>query len=127
MSDALAAVGQHHRQIADHPAGIRSTTPLLDSRQSQRQRLREPELVGHLGEQRAARARDQARSVRVTSTVTGRPSRVTFKGEPPQARSSTVTKPKGSPAQPDVRAPRRAVAARSGLMWALLRTQEFME
>jgi hypothetical protein len=64
VRDALAAVGQHHRQIADHPAGIMSTTPLLDSRQSQRQRLREPELVGHLGEQRAGRARDQARSVR---------------------------------------------------------------
>ena len=34
VRDALAAVGEHHREIADHPARIMTTTPLLDRRQA---------------------------------------------------------------------------------------------
>jgi len=29
IRQALAAIGEHHRQIADHPAGIMTATTLL--------------------------------------------------------------------------------------------------
>jgi hypothetical protein len=61
---ALAAVGQHHREIADYPARVMPATPLLDRCQPQRQRPRESDLVSNLRDQRRARVRDQARSVR---------------------------------------------------------------
>jgi hypothetical protein len=64
VRDTFAAVGEHHREIADHPARVMTATPLLDRRQPQRQRLREPDLVRHLRDQRGARVRDQPRSVR---------------------------------------------------------------
>ena len=64
IRDALAAVGQHHREIDDHPAGIMTTTPLLDPRQPARHSAREPELARDLPEQRGPRVRHQPRSVR---------------------------------------------------------------
>ena len=57
LRDALAAVDQHHREIADHAARIMTATPLLDRSQPQRQRLREPQLVSHLRNQRRAGVR----------------------------------------------------------------------
>jgi hypothetical protein len=36
IGDALAAVDEHHREIADHPARVMTATPLLDRRQPQR-------------------------------------------------------------------------------------------
>ena len=64
IRDALAAVGQHHREIGDHPAGIMTTTPPFDPRQPARHSAREPELVRDLPEQRGPRVRHQPRSVR---------------------------------------------------------------
>jgi len=61
---ALAAVGEHHRQITNHTARVVTATALLDRAQPQRQRLRQPQLVGHLRQQCAARVRHQPRSVR---------------------------------------------------------------
>jgi hypothetical protein len=60
----LAAVNEHHREIAEHPTRIMTTTALLAPGQPHRQRPRQTELVGHLGDQRAARMRNQTRSVR---------------------------------------------------------------
>jgi hypothetical protein len=64
VADALTAVGEHRRQITDHPARIVTPAALLQASQPQRQSAREPELVGHLREQRRVRVRDQTVSVR---------------------------------------------------------------
>ena len=60
VRDALAAVGEHHREIADHPTRVMTTTPLLDARQTHRQRAREP--------QPCPRPAPAARSPRATPT-----------------------------------------------------------
>ena len=104
VSDALAAVGEHHRQITDHPARIMTTTPLLEHRQSARQRTLEPDRVRDLGKQRAAGMRHQPRSVRrdfyrYPPSVTHHP-----QGETPSSRFRTSTIPR-IPAVPDVPAP----------------------
>src|SRR3954453_16435982 len=55
----LRHVGEYHSQIANHPAGIVTATALLQDSQSPQQPTRESKLVSHLGEQSAARTRDQ--------------------------------------------------------------------
>ena len=87
VSDALAAVGEHHREITDHPARVMATTPLLDRPQPDRQRPREPDRVGDLAQQRAPACETSPAPSDVTSTVTHRPSRITRKVNP-QARDS---------------------------------------
>ena len=91
---ALATIGHHHHEIANHPARVMTATPLLDRSQPQRQRLREPHLVSDLGHERAARMRDQTRSVRCDfygyrASITHHP-----QGEPPSSGSRTFDKPK---------------------------------
>jgi hypothetical protein len=117
IRDALAAVGEHHRQIADHAARVMPATALLDRGQPQRQRLREPEPVGHPSQQRTARVRHQTRSVR--RDFYGYRASIThhLQGEPP----SSSLRPSASrriAAQPDVSAPPHTggavVTARSG-------------
>ena len=119
---ALTSVGQHHREIADHPARVMTATPLLDRSQPQRQRLREPDLVSDLRDERGARVRDQARSVRrdfygYRASITNH-----LQGEPPSSGSRTVSKPKDPCSAGRFRAPARrgrghypAATARSGL------------
>jgi hypothetical protein len=61
---AVAAVGEHHRQVADDAPGIVPAAPLTHPRQAARQRPGRAEPVGRLGQQPCARVRHQARSVR---------------------------------------------------------------
>src|SRR3954469_13506624 len=95
-----------------------TTTTPLDLTKPQRQRSREPELVGHPSQQRGARVRHEPRSVRrdfygYRAPITHHP-----QGEPPSSGSGPSTSPT-IPAQPDVSAPPpaggAAVTARFGL------------
>ena len=91
---ALAAVGKHHRQIADHPTQIMPTTTTLDARKTRRQRVRQPHRVRHLPKQRSPGVRDQARSVRrdfyrSPTSVTHHP-----QGDLQSSRFATFDKPK---------------------------------
>ena len=94
VGHALAAVGEHHRQIADHPPRVMSATALLDRGQAQRQRLRQPQLVGCLRQQRAACVRHQPGSVR--RDFYGYRAFIAhhLQGEPPSSGSRTFSKPK---------------------------------
>jgi hypothetical protein len=60
---------------------VMTTTTLLQSRQPQRQRARQPEIAGDLRQQRRARVRGQARSTCRQRVVTGRSGLATG-GEP---------------------------------------------
>jgi hypothetical protein len=64
VRDTLTTVGEHHREIAEHPARIMATTPLLARCQPRRQRTCQPDLVRDLPEQRSPRVRHQTCSVR---------------------------------------------------------------
>jgi hypothetical protein len=105
IAKAVAAVGEHHRQVAHHPTRIVTAGALAHPGQAVRQRPREPCLVGHLRQQRAARVRDQPVSVRrdfygETAAITLHP-----QGDPPEPG----LRPSNSrilPAQPDIPAPR---------------------
>lgn len=79
VGQAVPAIGHHHRQVAHHAAVIVPGPARLQTGQAQRQRLREPGLVGDLGEQRAARMRHQPSPSALTSTVKLRASHCTFK------------------------------------------------
>jgi hypothetical protein len=50
VGQAIAAVGEHHHQIADDATGIVPEAPLAHRRQRARQRRRQPEPVGRLGQ-----------------------------------------------------------------------------
>ena len=63
IGQAVAAVGEHHRQIADHAARVVAAVALTQPAKPDRQRPCQPGLVGDLGQQRAARARHQPVSV----------------------------------------------------------------
>ena len=115
IGHALAAVGQHHRQVPNHPARVMPTTSLLQARQPQRQRPGQSNLVSDLRYQRAARVRHQTRSIR--RDLYGYPASSTHhpQGEPPSSGSGPSTSPR-IPAQPDRTEPPGAVLiARSGL------------
>ena len=64
VGQAIAAIGEHHRQIANHAATVMAAGPQPRLAQRRRQRPRQTGLVGHSGQQRAARMRHQPRSVR---------------------------------------------------------------
>jgi hypothetical protein len=105
VREAVAAVGEHHREVAHDAAGIAPRAALALPRKPNRQRPRQPRLVRHLRQQRAARMRHQPRSVRrdfygETAAITLHP-----QGDPPELgnRASTTQR---LPAQPDKTAPR---------------------
>src|SRR3954467_10907220 len=97
-----------------------TTTPLLDRAQRPRERARQPGLVRYLRQQRAARMRHQAASVR--HDVYGYKASIThhLQGEPPELDSSPVSKPKNRCSAGRFRAPARpgarGVTARPGLV-----------
>ncbi len=64
VSDALAAVSEHHRQITDHCAGVMTTPALLECCEPDRQRPGQADLVADLGDQRGPGVRHQAGPVR---------------------------------------------------------------
>src|SRR5487761_2097633 len=113
---------EHPREIPDHPARIMTTPTLLQASQPQRQRPRQPKLISDLRQQRAARMRDQTRSVRLD--FYGYPASITHhpQGEPPKLDSRPSTSRRIA-APPDVSAPPAhpggaALTARSGLAGA---------
>jgi len=117
-SQALPAVGHRHRQVAQHPPRVVAAPALLHRRQVCRQRLREPQLVGDLREQRGACVRDQTGSVRRDLYRDIAAIALHLHGDPPTARESGFDTPILQ-AQPDIPAPRpaqgAAVNAESGL------------
>jgi hypothetical protein len=64
VCERLAAVGEHHREVAEDAAGIVAAAALAHRRQLPRERPREATLIGDLAEQGGPRVRDQALSVR---------------------------------------------------------------
>src|ERR1039458_537456 len=79
VRDAFAAVGQHHREVADHPARVMTATPLLDPSQPRRQRRGDPTLSAPWAISALPARETKPAPSDVTSTVTGRPSRITVK------------------------------------------------
>ena len=84
VRQAVPAVGEHHRQIPDHAPKVVAGPPRLQIAKAQRQRPRQPRLVGHPREQRAARVRHQALSVR--RDFYGNPAPIVrhLQGDPPK-------------------------------------------
>ena len=123
IRDALAAVSEHHRQIPNHPTRIMTTTALLEPPEPHRQRPREPQLVGHLNEQRGARPRHQSLSVRRDLYRENAFSTHHLQGEPPQGRPSLLADRRIA-THSDISAPPPAggagITAKSGLVgpWA---------
>jgi hypothetical protein len=83
---AVAPIGEHHRQVAHHPAGIVPAPPLAHPDKAPRQRPCQAQPVGRLGQQRRARVRDQTLSVRPdfygeTAAIALHP-----QGDPPERR-----------------------------------------
>ena len=64
VAHAITTVGEHHRQIPDHPSRTVRRTPLPRRRQRPRQRAGQPYAIGQLDQQRHPSARDQPLSVR---------------------------------------------------------------
>ncbi len=79
VGQAVAAVGQHHRQVAHDAARIVPAAPLAHRRQTLRQRRRQAEPVGRLGQQPAPACDTSPSPSDATSTVKRRPSRCTLK------------------------------------------------
>src|ERR1019366_1122498 len=114
----VAAVGEHHRQIPDHPTRIMPATPLPHPHKRVRELARESHPISNLREQRGTRVRYQTLSVR--RDIYGERALSTRhpQGEPPSSGSGPSASPR-IPATPDVQAPRpsrgASLNARSGL------------
>jgi len=100
IGQAVAAVGEHHRQVTHDAAHVVAGLTRLEIAKAQRQRPRQPRLVGDLGQQRAARVRHQARSVR--RHFYGYPAPIVrhLQGDPPESVLQAST-PRRIPAQAD--------------------------
>ena len=55
IGDRFAAIGEHHRQIDQHPAAVMAPTTLLRRRHRRRQPLGQPELIGQIAQQARTR------------------------------------------------------------------------
>ena len=64
VRQTIAAVGEHHRQITDHPAGVMPSATLTNRGQHTRKLPGESDPVSDLAKQRRTRVRNQALSVR---------------------------------------------------------------
>jgi hypothetical protein len=100
VGQAVAAVGEHHRQITDHPARVMTGAALAQPGQLLGQLLGQPRAVGHPSQQAAARMRDQTGSVRRHFYLHQAPIAHHLQGEPPESdfRPSTSRR---IPAQAD--------------------------
>lgn len=84
VRQAVPAIGEHHREIPNHPTGIVTPTPLAHPRQRQRQLAGEADPVSDLAEQRSPRVRDQTLSVRRDIYRETAPIALHLQGEPPE-------------------------------------------
>jgi len=105
VGQAVAAVREHHRKVAHHPAGVVSRTALAHPGETARKRAREPAAVGQLREQSAPRVRHQTVSVRAdfygeTASIALHP-----QGDPPEL-GNWASATRRIPAQSDEIAPR---------------------
>jgi hypothetical protein len=91
---AIAAVSEHHRQIAHDTAAVMAAGSQPQIRQLARQRPRQAGLVGDLREQRAAGVRPQALSVR--RDFYGYPAPIVrhLQGDPSRVGLQALDKPK---------------------------------
>ncbi len=94
IGKAVSAVGEHHRQVADHAPGIVPGLALLQTRQTHRQRRGEPALVGDLRQQRAARMRHQPFSVRRDFYRDVAAIALHLQGDPPEPGFQDVANPR---------------------------------
>ena len=84
VRQAVAAVGEHHRQIPDDPARIVPAASLAHPRQRARELPRQPDPVSDLGQQRRARVRHQTVAVRAHGYRETAPIALHPQGEPPE-------------------------------------------
>jgi hypothetical protein len=82
---AIAAVGQHHRQVPDDAAGIVAAAALAHRRQRPRERVGETDPVGRLGQQCRAGVRHQPVSVRHNIYRDTAPIALHLQGDPPES------------------------------------------
>ena len=109
IGDAPPAVGQHHRQVAEHPPGVMARAPLARARKRPRKHVAETQPLRHERQQRGPRARAQTGAVRPHIY---RPNTATshhLQGEPPE-RGDRRLDTAILPAQADISAPRPARA-----------------
>ncbi len=122
VGKAVAAIGQHHRQIPDHATTIIAACPPRQPAELRRQRPRQADLVSNSGKQRAARMRHQALSIRRDIHVDPAPIVHHLQGDPP-SRSFVLQQPEESPLRRTVKRPRTPgpplFHAPSGLMTAI--------
>ena len=81
---APTAVREHHRQVADNPAGIVRRAPLARALKRVAQTAGETDPIGDQRQQRAARPRRQARAVRPDIYRFDTPTSHHLQGEPPE-------------------------------------------
>jgi hypothetical protein len=103
VGQAIAAAGEHHREIPDHTAQVMTRPPLLEPSQLARQRAREPRPLSDLRQQRRPRVRHKTLSVRRDSYRYPAPIARHLQGDPPESvlRASTTRR---IPAQADASA-----------------------
>jgi len=101
VAQRVAAVGQHDRQIAHHPARVMPAAAPAQRGQPGRQRPREPQPIGALGQQRRPGVTDRV-LVSVRPNFYGELAAIALhpQGDPPEpgSRASATRK---LPAQPD--------------------------
>ena len=79
IGEAVAAVGEHHRQVTDHASRVMTTAAGAQPGKLTRQRPGQASAISDPGEQTAAGVGHQTGSVRRDISYIRRPSRVTFK------------------------------------------------
>ena len=118
VGQAVAAVGEHHREIADDTADVMATAAPTQTAELDRQRTRQAGLIATRASSALPACETNPSPSGVTSTVKRRPARVTFKVILP-SRSFRLQHPEESLLRRAVKRPRPTgpllLHARSGL------------
>ena len=101
---APAAVGQHHRQIAEHPPRLVPRTPLPRAPERVAQPTSQTDTISDQHQQRGPRPRGQTSAVRPDIYRLDTPTSHHLQGEPPE-RSDRLFASRILPAQADVSGP----------------------
>jgi len=101
VAEGIAAVGQHDRQVAHHPAGVVGRAALAQLTESAGQGRGQPEPIGRFGQQRSAGVCDRVLvSVRGHRHSDRAAIALHLQGDPPELGSRPSTS-RNLPAQPD--------------------------
>ena len=84
VRDAPTTVGEHHRQVAEHPPRLMPATPLAGARERIAQPTGQPDALGDQRQQRGARTRAQTAGVRPDIYGLDTPTSHHLQGEPPE-------------------------------------------